>query len=75
MSKSTKVADQLPVISPQALFALGVEDVAYVKSVYKDGRKFYAVVAADGTEMQTFADRDVAFAACRQNDLEPLSVH
>ena len=31
--------------------------------------------AADGTQIAIMADRDVAFAAVRQNDLGPVSVH
>ncbi|MEE8532323.1 MAG: DUF1150 family protein, partial [Alphaproteobacteria bacterium] len=31
--------------------------------------------AADGTVLGVTVDRDTAFAAARQNDLEPVSVH
>jgi hypothetical protein len=60
----------------QDLAAWGVNDVAYVKTVYKDdGTANYAIHAADGTQMATMNDRETAFAAVRQNDLEPVSVH
>lgn len=62
-------------ISRQDFAALGVEDVAYVKRVKVEGRTVYAIHAADGTEMGVIEDRAVAFAAVRQHDLEPLSVH
>ncbi|MFQ6018085.1 MAG: DUF1150 family protein [Kiloniellaceae bacterium] len=62
-------------ISPQDLMVLGLERLAYVKPVKIDGRSMFAVHAADGTEMAVIAEREVAFAAVRQHDLEPVSVH
>ncbi len=55
--------------------ALGLEQLAYVKPVKVDGRTAYAVHAADGTEIAVMSDREVARAAIRQHDLEPVSVH
>ncbi len=62
-------------ISTRDFAVLGVEDVAFVKPVEADGKTAYAIHAADGTEMGLVSDREVAFAAVRQHDLEPLSVH
>ncbi len=62
-------------ISRQDFAALGVHDVAFVKPVEVDGKTVHAIHAADGTEMGVVDDREVAFAAVRQHDLEPLSVH
>jgi hypothetical protein len=60
----------------QDLAAWGTNDVAYVKTVYSDdGEPTYTIHAADGTQMATMADRETAFAAVRQNELEPMSVH
>ena len=60
----------------QDLAAWGVNDVAYVKTVVQDnGRTGYAIHAADGTQMAVLNDREVAWAAIRQHDLEPVSVH
>lgn len=56
--------------------ALGLQYVAYVKTVVLDnGRTACAIHAADGQEITTVEDRDLAFATIQQNDLEPLSVH
>lgn len=55
--------------------ALGVSDMAYVKPVMGEGRIVYAIHAADGRPFAVMDDRDVAFAAVRQNNLEPMSVH
>lgn len=62
-------------ISPQDLMILGLQEVAYLKPVVVEGKTAYAVHAADGREVAIMASRDVALAAIRQNDLEPLSVH
>jgi hypothetical protein len=53
----------------------GVEDVAYVRQAVVDGTMTWAIFAADGSAIGIAPDRDMAFAAARQNDLEPLSVH
>jgi len=53
----------------------GVEDVAYVRHAIVDGKPCWAIFAADGSAIGAAPDRDMAFAAARQNDLEPLSVH
>ncbi|HEV2188618.1 MAG TPA: DUF1150 family protein [Stellaceae bacterium] len=57
------------------LAMLGMQDIAYVKPVIVDGNSGYAVHAADGTQMALIADRDLAFAVVRQNEMEPVSVH
>jgi hypothetical protein len=62
-------------MSQSDLAAWGVDDIAYVKPVDQDGRTMYSVHAADGTQMGVMANREVAFAAVRQHDMEPVSVH
>ncbi|WP_085902417.1 MULTISPECIES: DUF1150 family protein [Kiloniella] len=62
-------------MTDQDMTALGLEIVAYVKPVDVDGDACFGIYAADGTEITVVSDRDVAFAAVRQQDLEPLSVH
>ncbi len=63
-------------ISVAEFAALGLEYIAYVKPVVlDDGRAACAIHAADGQEITTVEDRDIAFATVIRNDLEPLSVH
>ncbi|KKJ77962.1 DUF1150 family protein [Kiloniella litopenaei] len=62
-------------MTDQDMTALGLEIVAYVKPVEVEGDACFGIYAADGTEITVVSDRDVAFAAVRQQDLEPLSVH
>lgn len=62
-------------MSRQDLASWGVNDVAYVKTIDYEGKTAYAIHAADGTQMAVVGDRQVAQAAVRQHDLEPVSVH
>ena len=62
-------------LSPRELGMLRRDDVAYVKPVVVDGVEAFSVHAADGAQMAIFASRDLAFAAIRQTDLDPASVH
>ncbi len=57
------------------LASWGVQDVAYIKAALNDGGPVWSIHSADGTQLGIAPDRDVAFAAVRQHDLEPLSVH
>jgi hypothetical protein len=62
-------------LSPQAFASLGVQDLAYIKPVERNGKTMIAVHAADGTELAVAESRDVAIAFIRQNDLEAVSAH
>jgi hypothetical protein len=62
-------------LSHQAFAALGLQDVAYVRAVERDGKPMVAVHAADGTQLALADSRELAMAFVRQNDLEPLSAH
>jgi hypothetical protein len=62
-------------MSLQDFAALGLNDIAYVKPVLIEGEPAFAVHAADGTEMIVLPKHEVAVAAVRQHELEPMSVH
>ncbi|MGD1876491.1 MAG: DUF1150 family protein [Kiloniellaceae bacterium] len=62
-------------LSPQDFQLLGINDIAYVKKEREDGKDVFMIHSADGSAITALADFDVAFAAVRQNGLEPLSVH
>lgn len=67
--------EKLRHISSQEFAHLGMQDVAYIKAVALNGESAFAIHAADGTQMAVMRDREVAMAAVRQHELEPLSVH
>ena len=62
-------------MSPQDLMAVGIESLAYVKTVVEGDQVLFEIYAANGVEMGKAANREVAFAALRQQGLEPVSVH
>ena len=71
----TGLKEELRMISLHDLSLLAIEDIAYVKPMDVAGEKFFAIHAADGTQLGVTYDRVVAFVAVRQHDLEPVSVH
>ncbi|EKV30468.1 hypothetical protein C882_4427 [Caenispirillum salinarum AK4] len=76
MQQSHDEFGQTPAISPSELAALGAEDVAYAKFVTdSDGQEYWSIHAGDGTQLGAAQSLDLAWAAIRQNDLEPVSVH
>ena len=62
-------------LSERAFKALGIEEIAYVKPIVDGTGTTCAIHAADGTRLAVVADRQVAFAMIRRNDLEPASLH
>lgn len=62
-------------LSPQDFLMLGINDIAYVKKERREGREVFVIHSADGNSITALDNHDVAFAAVRQNGLEPLSVH
>ncbi|CAA7624407.1 DUF1150 family protein [Magnetospirillum sp. UT-4] len=53
----------------------GMPHLAFVKRVELDEQVGWSIHAADGTHMGLAPSRDLAFAAIRQHELEPVSVH
>jgi hypothetical protein len=62
-------------LSESDFLMLGNASTAYVKRIETEGVIAYAAHAADGTYITLFADRDVAFEALREYDLDPVSLH
>jgi hypothetical protein len=62
-------------MSSQDFAALGMQDIAYLKSVVRDGVARVAIHAADGTELAVAESAEIAAVLVRQHDLELLSTH
>lgn len=75
MNRSDRITHRGDVPSERELLAFGAEDTAYVKPVEEDGQTVYAIFQGDGTQIGAAPSRDLAFAAIRQHEMEPLSVH
>ncbi|MBX6366964.1 MAG: DUF1150 family protein [Rhodospirillales bacterium] len=61
-------------MSPEAFADFALTEIAYVKPLASGRATRYAIHAADGTRLGIADDRATAFAAVRQQDLEPVSV-
>lgn len=62
-------------LTSQDFAALGAQNMAFVRKVEEGGAIQWAIFSADGTPIGLAPSREVAFAAVRQHDLEPMSVH
>lgn len=85
---NTSLNNETPTVSVEMLAALGGPNLVYIREVaakelagdlpdevLEPGMKLYAVHSADGTRVAVVNDRDAAFAAARQNNMVPVSVH
>lgn len=61
-------------LSPQDFLNFGLQDVAYVRPVFEDGKQRYAVHAANGMPLSVLDDENDALSAIFQNDLEAATV-
>lgn len=57
------------------LKALGVSQMAYVKTIILNGEQVFAIHAADGTPMAVTDNAQTAFAAILQHEMTPSHVH
>lgn len=62
-------------ISEMMMQMLGAEHMAYIKPVFEEGEKGFAVFASDGTQLATFETYDSAFFNAVQHNLDPVSLH
>ncbi|HUY67744.1 MAG TPA: DUF1150 family protein [Alphaproteobacteria bacterium] len=74
-NKAARLEQLTRSLTARELGNLGIDDVAYVKSVTIDGQKLHAIHAADGTPLTVVAARDLAFATVLQHEMNPASVH
>lgn len=60
----------------QDFMDLGLGHTAYVRlAIDGDGEQAWGIYSADGQPLGVAPSRDVAFAAVRQYELEPVSAH
>ena len=62
-------------LSAEDFAALGVQQVAYVKPIARDGATLFEVHAADGTAVALMESFDIALAAVHQHGLEAQRLH
>jgi len=60
---------------PKEIFSsIGMDQIAYIKTISEDSRELYSVHAADGTQIFVFDDFDEAEASIRYNNLQRVTV-
>ncbi len=69
------IAPDIRAITPQDLAALGMQNLAYLRTLTVDGTPGIGIFAADGTQLAFAPTRALAVAAVREHDLQPVSVH
>jgi hypothetical protein len=62
-------------ISAEQLAQLGVSQVAYVKPVFLNGARAFAIHAADGSPMAVAGNQELAVAAILQHEMAAALVH
>jgi len=62
-------------MTSQEFSAWGAQNIAYISKVVSEGAVAYAIHSADGTRLALAPSRDIAIAAVKQHELEPVSVH
>jgi hypothetical protein len=68
--------DRIGDMSPRDFAQLGMNHIAYIRAVpTDDDGTGWAIHAANGQQIGMAPTHDLAFAATRQHDMEPLSVH
>jgi len=69
------VAEKFHPIDPQDFAMIGMQELAYVKPAVVNGVSVFTIHAADGSQIGVAPSRDIAFAAVKQHELEPVSLH
>lgn len=59
----------------QDWLAFGLNEVAYVRPVKMEGQQVFAIHGADGAQLAVVPSAEIAWAALRQHELEPVGLH
>lgn len=68
------ITEKLREMSPQDFALVGMQQLAYIKPSDVNGVAGFSIHAADGTQIGMAPSRDIAFAAVKQHELEPVSL-
>ena len=68
------IVEKLREMSDQDFALIGMQQLAYIKPTVVNGVTGFSIHAADGTQIGMAPSRDIAFAAVKQHELEPMSL-
>lgn len=77
-STQNDVRALLKALSPRDFLRVGIDEIAYVRTVSltgDDDKEAFAIYAADGTQLSVLDSMDMAIATLRHNDLVPVTLH
>jgi len=76
-SHEASVRSFLKGLSTRDFLKIGVDEVAYVRTISLQGagKEAFAIYAADGTQLSVLDSMDMAMATLRHNDLLPVTLH
>jgi len=76
-SHEASVRNFLKGLSARDFLRIGMDEIAYVRSISLTGasKEAFAVYAADGTQLSVLDSMDMAMATLRHNDLVPVTLH
>ncbi len=76
MKYDTQAQTQRRPMTDPDFVSYGAQHMAYVRRTEdENGLAYWSIHAADGTQMGAAGSRELALAAIRQHDLEPLNAH
>ncbi len=61
-------------LTPEAFANMGAPQLAYISPVSTEQGQGFGIHAANGNLLAVLASRELAFAAARQHELEPVSI-
>jgi hypothetical protein len=68
------ITEKLREMSPQDFALIGMQQLAFIKPTVVNGVSGFSIHAADGTQIGMAPSRDIAFAAVKQHELEPVNL-
>jgi hypothetical protein len=68
------IIEKLREMSPQDFALLGMQRLAYIKPSVVNGVSGFSIHAADGTQIGMAESRELALAAVKRHDLEPVNL-
>lgn len=74
-SRPKDIISYLKSMDSSAFKVMGVNEVAYIREVNRDGHLQYALHAADGTELMTNASKQALVGTVIENDLHTVTIH
>lgn len=71
----TKDSDMLKQLSAKEFLGVGMNQIAYIRTIPQGGEDAFSIHAADGTQLTVVPSYQDAVITARTNDLFPVTLH